>query len=313
MNASNRLLALLGVATLAGAPAHGQRQDDDAGTNAADRPISLTLGSGIEYDSNVAVLELDANSNASDNALLLDFGVGYDRPNDGPFDIQAGYDFSDLLHDELDEFDVRTHRGSSTLSYDLGRVDTGALLTYAYAELDGEEFLTLTQLSPYVSKLIGQRLFLRFAYAHTDKEFAGNPGRAATAGALSSDVYVFLDGLTTYLVIGYRYDDENAVDEELDYTGNRFRVQLTRRLDAGARELTLRASVRSETRDYENPTLSIGSPRQDDRYQLEASLDVPMTERVTARIVYSRADNRSNLPSVDFDENLFSVQFNATL
>ena len=123
---------------------------------------------------------------------------------------------------------------------------------------------------------------------------------------------MFLDGLTTYLVIGYRYDDENAVDEELDYTGNRFRVQLTRRLDA-ARELTLRASVRSETRDYENPTLSIGSPRQDDRYQLEASLDVPMTERVTARIVYSRADNHSNLPSVDFDENLFSVQFNATL
>ena len=120
MNASNPLLAVLGVATLAGAPAHGQPQDDDAGTNAADRPISLTLGSGIEYDSNVAVLELDANSNASDNALLLDFGVGYDRPNDGPFDIQAGYDFSDLLHDELDEFDVRTHRGSSTLSYDFG-------------------------------------------------------------------------------------------------------------------------------------------------------------------------------------------------
>ena len=73
---------------------------------------------------------------------LLDFGVGYDRPNDGPFDIRAGYDFSDLLHDELDEFDVRTHRGSSTLSYDLGSVDTGALLTYAYAELDGEEFLS---------------------------------------------------------------------------------------------------------------------------------------------------------------------------
>ena len=71
--------------------------------------------------------------------------------------------------------------------------------------------------------------------------------------------------------------------------------------------------MRSETRDYDNPTLSIGSPRQDDRYQLEASLDVPMTERVTARIVYSRADNHSNLPSVDFDENLFSVQFNATL
>jgi hypothetical protein len=308
MNMNNACWSILGAAVLAALPAPGHAQD-----GARARAVSFELGTGIEYDSNVAVLELDTTTNAGDRAVLFDFGVGYDKPSSSRFDLQAGYNFSQTVHDEFDAFDVRIHRGSATLSYDLDRVDTGAMFQYAHAELDGNEFLTLKQVSPYLSKLFGQRLFLRFAYAHSDKEFVGNPGRAATAGALSSDAYIFLNGLTTYLVFGYRYDDEDAVDEQFDYTGNRFRAQLSRRLTAGARELTLKTSVRLETRDYERPTISIGELRREDRYQFEASLDVPMTERVNAQIGYTYADNRSNLPTVNFDENVLSVGFSAGL
>jgi hypothetical protein len=312
MSVNNPLWSILSAATLASSPVVGQApeavQDDSD-----DRAVSFNLGTGIEYDSNVAVLDLDATSNSGDRALLFDFGVGYDKPASGRFDLQAGYDFSESVHDDLGVFDVRTHRASTTVSYDLGRLDMGASLQYAHAELDGREFLTLEQVSPYVSQLVGRRLFLRFAYAHSDKEFVANPGRAATAAGLSADAYVFIDGLTTYLVFGYRYDDEDAVDEQFDYAGDRFRIQLTRRLTTGTRELTLRTAVRAETRDYDRPTPSIGVPRRDERYQFEASLDVPMTERVTAQIGYTRADNQSNLASVDFDENVWSVEFSAAL
>jgi hypothetical protein len=153
---------------------------------------------------------------------------------------------------------------------------------------------------------------MRFAYAHSDKEFAGNAGRAAIAGQLSSDAYVFVNGLTTYLAFGYRYDDENAVDPQFDYTGDRWRAQLTRRLMAGTRELTFKTSLQLERRDYESPTLSIGAPRRDDRRQLEASIDTPVGQRAVAQIGYKYADNASNLPSVDFDEHVLAVSFNAT-
>ena len=116
---------------------------------------------------------------------------------------------------------MRIHRGSARTSYDLGRLDVGATLQHAYAELDGNEFLTLTQLSPYLSRLVGERLFLRFAYADTDKDFADNPGRDATTSSFSSDAYVFVNGLKTYLVFGHRYDDEDAASAEFDYTGHR--------------------------------------------------------------------------------------------
>jgi hypothetical protein len=300
------LLALGAVATVTPAPA----QDPTQPTN-DERPVSLTLGTGFEYDSNVAVLELDTSTNAGDRSLLLDFGVGYDKPDRGRFDLQAGYDFSQSLHDDFDSFDVRIHRGSGTLSYDLGPTDIGVTLQHAYAELDGDEFLTLQQVAPYVSRLVGRRLFLRFAYARSDKDFAGNPLRSAKADGLSADAYVFVDGLRTYLVFGYRLDDENALDAQFDYDGDVLRAQLVKRLEAHERELTLRTSLRFESRDYEAPTPSIGTPRRDDRRQLEVSLDVPIGERTTAQVVYEHADNASNLPSVDFTENVVSLKFRA--
>jgi hypothetical protein len=276
------------------------------------KPVSFEVGTGLEIDSNVAVLELDSTSNAGDTAALLDFGVGYDRPSHGAFDLKAGYDFTQSLHDDFDEFDVRIHRGSGTLSYDLGRVDVGANLQYALAELDGREFLTLAQTSPYVSTLLGKRLFLRFAYAYSDKSFAGNFTRDAISDSLSADAYVFVDGLKTYLVFGYHLDDEDALDRQLDYSGHKLNVQLSHRLKAGSREITLKTYLRHEARDYDAPTLSIGAPREDDRYQLEASAELPLTARVRARVGYKHADNRSNLPSVDFGENVYSLTFSAT-
>jgi hypothetical protein len=304
MRALRWVLAHAAAATAA----MGSAQDSTQTTNDR-RPVTVSLGTGLEYDSNVAVLELDTSTNAGDRSLLFDFGVGYDKPDDGRFDLQAGYDFSQSLHDDFDSFDVRIHRGSGTLSYDLGRVDLGATLQHAYAELDGNEFLTLQQVSPYVSKLVGRRLFLRFAYAHSDKDFAGNPTRSANAHALSADAYVFVDGLRTYFVFGYRIDDEDALDAQFDYAGAMLRAQLAKRLMAGDRELTLRTSLRFENRDYDAPTPSIGSPRRDDRRQLELSLDVPVGERTTAQVVYEHADNASNLPAVDFAEDVLALKF----
>ena len=278
-------------------------------TEEAPRAVSFEIGSGVQYDSNVAVLDLDTSANAGDAAALLELGVGYDTPRSGPVGFQAGYNFSQSLHEDFDEFDVGIHRGSASVSLDLEKLDTGAMLQYARASLDGEEFLVLTQVSPYVSKLVGQKLFLRFAYAYSDKEFATNPGRAARADSVSADTFVFLNGLETYLVLGVRYDEEDAIDGQFDYTGHKLRAQLSRRIALGARRLTLKAQLRYETRDYERPTLSIGAPRNDDRYQFEATAELPIGERVVTAIGYKYADNRSNLSSVDFEENVIAVRF----
>jgi hypothetical protein len=283
-----------------------------ASGDAADA-VSFEVGAGLEYDSNVAVLELDASTGAGDAAALLEFGVAYDRPGNAKLDFGAGYNFSETAHEDFSAFDVRIHRGSANMSYDLGRFDVGATLQYADAELDGTEFLALTQLSPYVSGLVGRRLFLRFAYLDSDKDFADNPARDAATSSLSSDAYVFINGLKTYLVFGHRYDDEDAGFDELDYTGQRFGIQLSQRFTARAREITLKTHLRSESRDYRAVTPSIGAVRRDDRLELGLLMEIPVGKRVVTRISIRRADNESNLPSVDFAETVSSIAFSAKL
>jgi hypothetical protein len=196
--------------------AAGEPVGADSGEE-SERAVTFELGSGLQYDSNVAVLELDTATNAGDAAASFNFGIGYDMPSSGRFDFRTGYNFSQTRHEDFDDFDVGIHRGSATLAWDLERLDTGASIQYAHAELDGEEFLVLEQFSPYIQQLMGERLFLRFALAHTEKTFAGNETRDAEAASLQSDAYVFLNGLTTYLVFGHRYNDEDAVDEQFDY------------------------------------------------------------------------------------------------
>src|SRR5688572_25640239 len=108
-------------------PAGGAASDDSADA------VSFEVGAGLEYDSNVAVLELDASTGAGDAAALLELAVAYDRPGDTKLDFGGGYNFSETAHEDFSAFDVRIHRGSATMSYDLGRFDVGANLQHADA------------------------------------------------------------------------------------------------------------------------------------------------------------------------------------
>lgn len=299
------------AAALALALANGSSLAADEAVQRDTRSVSFEVGTGVQYDSNVAVLDLDTSANAGDVAALLELGASYRTRQPGPVGLQVGYNYSQTMHEDFGAFDVGIHRASANLSLDLDKLDAGAMVQYAHALLDGDEFLVLTQYSPYVSKLIGSRLFLRFAYAYSDKDFATNPGRDARADSVSADSFVFLNGLDTYLVFGLRHDVEDALDAQFDYTGHRLRAQLVKRVPAGQRKLTLKAQLRYELRDYDNPTLSIGERRNDRRYQLEVTGDLPIGDRVIASMGYKRADNRSNLPAVDFDEDVLSVNFRA--
>lgn len=305
------LTAPLAMALVLSSTPSAAQDDAAASPESSTRAFSFEVETGVEYDSNVALLEVDTSTGAGDASALLNFGVGFDAPTEGAFDFEAGYNFSETAHEDFSDFDLRIHRGSSTLSYDFGRVDAGAILQYARAELDGARFMTLQQTSPYLSALIGKSAFLRFSYTRSDKEFESRPTRAAKADSWSSDLYYFLDGLRTYVLVGYRHDDEDAIDAQFDYTGDRFRARISHRFALGSRELTLKAGLRSEQRDYKGETPSIGARRRDDRLQFEASGELSLTERLTATLAYRRSNNDSNLPAVDFDEDVLSATFTA--
>ncbi len=304
--AGTAVAAMAALAFVAPALAQGQTADAEQ-----QRPVQIDLRAGVQYDSNVAILDLDASSGRSDVAAQLEFGVNYNGRPTSQLTLNGGYHLSQSLHQEFDAFDLRIHRASAGFAYDVGGFNTGLAGHHIIAELDGSEFLTMRQYSPHLSRLFGTRLFMRFAHTWSDKTFRTNPGRDATANAVSADAYVFLNGLSTYLIAGARYDDEDARAGHFDFRGDRLRLQLVHRISTATRQLTLRTQVRTERRNYRAPTPAIEEVRRDRRHRLEVLLDIPFGEQLVTRLGMTHADNRSNLPAVDFTENVVSVQLRA--
>ncbi len=324
MNIRQTLVAfVLGVALPAGAsetvttaPQQGAGNDERAGGQAAAAaaasPWSARIGLGGRYDSNVAILDIDTRAGAGDWYAQIEFGGAYTwNPDDSDSRVRVGYDLTQSLYNDFDDFNLRTHRGALDASHDLGVFTGGFLGNFVHASLDDSKFLVFRQYSPYVSRLFGSRLFLRGAYAYTEKDFAGNPLRDSDAHQFSGDAFVFLDGLNTYLVFGYRHDRESAVADWFDYVGNRYSAQLVRRIQVGERRVVTRARVRHERRSYDAPDPSIEAPRRDRRTRFEGIVEVPLGERTGLTASWEYADNDSNLPAVDFSKHVVSLMFNA--
>ena len=263
---------------------------------------------GAEYNSNVAVQELDANTGQGDWAATLNARADVSGAPMDKLKLSAGYEFSQTLHDEFDAFDITLHRLYGDASYDFSGVTAGVMVNLAQANLDGDKYLTFTQVSPYVSHQFGDGLFVRVAYAATDKSFDGRPTRDAKSDAISGDAYFFLNGTKQYVAVGGKATKEDANDNTLDYDAGSARVRYLQRFPAFDRELTFRAGVEYEKRDYDAPTPSIGAPRSDKRSGVDFSLEAPINDTLFVEASYRYGDYQSNLASADYNEQVTSVK-----
>lgn len=268
--------------------------------------FSFELRTGVEYDSNVAALEIDASSGEADLAALLGAHLGLESDPGRRLKLDAAYDFSQSMHQEFEAFDLRIHMGSAGVGYDFGPVTAGMAYQLADAALGGEEYLVLKQASPYLSRLFGKRLYFRLGWIRTDQEFTTAPARDGVAQGPNLDTFLFLDGVKRYLTFGYERTDEDAADDTFDYSGVKLKGQITHRLHWGSREMTLKAGLRHESRSYRQAGL-LEPRREDARDRLDTEAEWPLFRHALLHARYEYASNRSNLASVNFDEHVASV------
>jgi hypothetical protein len=284
-----------------------------AGENDAKTPFAVEFRAGAEYDSNVAVLELDTSTGASDMAAAIDFHAGFDKQWPRSWSFDAAYDFSQSLYQELDDYDLRIHRGSAGVGYDFGAVEPGVSYQYASAALASGENLTLSQITPHLGSLLGRRVYLRLAWDRSDKSYALDPGRDATTNAPSLEAYVFVGGVKRHLVFGYQHVTENAADDTFDYEGDKLKAQFTERFMRGSRGVTLKTGLRYESRAYRAPPLPLTPRREDQRYRFELELEGILSRHMFLRGRYEYAHNGSTEASVNFNENVASIGLGARL
>lgn len=270
--------------------------------------FSADISVGIEFDGNISVNELDSNTSEDDFAAILDVDLGYDVAIGEKTDLDFGYRFSQSLHDEFEDFDIQAHFASINLSHDFDALKAGVAYRYVDTLLDKEGLLELQQVSPYVSKFFGKRIFVRADYAYTDKKFDDGGLRSATVDTIGASVYWLINGLQTYIVVGYKYEDEDADGSQFEYQANSFRLRFAQRFALGSRYARFRLGWRYEDRDYDAITPQIGEIRDDQRHRFQAELEIPIAKRAYASIEYGYSDFSSNLPSADYDQSVASVK-----
>lgn len=301
--------AVAGLAAIASGPAAFAQPAETE--DHSDSPFSIEVSAGAQYDSNVSVSEIDNNTGADDIAAVIDADLEFETELGKNTELQLGYSFSQSIHDQFSAFDLQSHFGSADLSHDFGAFDLGAAYRLVYTRLGGEGFLLLQQFSPYFSTFFGKKLFLRADYAYTDKDFEGRFDRDAVVQSGGADFYYFLNGVRTYFVLGYRYEDEDAGAPQFDFQAHNIKARFSQRIPMGPRYAKLKLGYRYESRDYSAITPSIGVIRDDTRHRFQADLEIPFTDRFFALLEYEHAEFKSNLPSADYAQDVASLRLGA--
>jgi len=277
---------------------------------ASERGINFGVdaSAGVEYDSNAGLIELDEKSGEADSATIATAGVDMTVSTGAPVSLRFAYDYSDTAYRRFSEFDLGLHHAHAELAHNNRRFDA-AIATDRYdGVLDGDHYLTLTQYSPSVSTILGSRVYVRGSYIASVKSYDDLSARNASGGALRLDTYVLLDGMNRYLSLGWQQATEDAVDAELDFDSVRLGLGYGQKFTLPSMELTLKATMRYEQRDYRNVTESIDVRRKDTRLRSSIVAAIPFTDHIGLEGVVERTDNRSNLDSAAVGKVAYAVK-----
>ena len=268
------------------------------------------LGAVIEIggltNDNLSIDDIDLSTGNSDVAAKASVLLSYDQGIGDKLNFGVSYKGSQTLYQDFTDFDFQSHLLTAEADYKIKKYKVGVIYRNADSTLAGDDFLKLTQVSPFVSSFVGEKTFIRAAYAYSDKDFDSAENRSAREHQGRVDAYYFLNGTRQYVILGYALEHSNAQGDPFDFLSNRVRLSYVHKFKLGPKRVKLGASWSYELRDFENLTPSINAVREDDRHRGRVNLEVPINKSLYSRIEYKREMNSSNLSSADFNRNTVS-------
>ncbi|WP_300379157.1 hypothetical protein [Henriciella sp.] len=270
--------------------------------------ITFETSTGLSGDSNVGAPQLDQSTGQGDIALLLGGKIQLDVKPANKLTLRGGYEFNQTSYQDFDAFDLQTHRGFAEAEYDFSAVKAGFLANYAHARLNQEGYLDYTQISPNISRLFGNSVYLRAAFVRTEKDFKTDDSRDADENAGRLDVFFFLDDTRQYVTLGGEVGEEDAESDAFDRTNTSAKARFIQRMPLLGRDTKVRIGGEIEKRDYDAVTPSISEAREDRIVSAESDLEIPLYGPVFMDVGYEYRDRNSNLESADYDEHVGSVE-----
>jgi tetratricopeptide (TPR) repeat protein len=285
---------------------------------------SLSLGLGVQYDSNVILLGEDTPlpagiSDESDVRWVGTVQGDLKLFEAARWNGTARYQFYQSLHQDLDDFNVQNHDlGVTVVHRPPGRpyqfrFEPGI----ADAFVDGEGYV-LTRTAAVTAVFSRSRARLTdFRYRYQNRHFRDsdrfpdNDDRTGILQAASLTQYWFFSGRKGNVQAGYTYDRDSARGADWDARGHRFHLGLT--LPPLGMQPSLEADVTFRGYDHPN-SLSTETPpeeREDTIQVYTLTLQRGFTPRLSGAVQYLYNRNASNIEVYDYNRQIVSVSLTA--
>lgn len=258
------------------------------------------------YDSNVAVDDVDFSTSEGDQYRDLGLSGGIDYKTSSGFKFSLDLTASDKHYTTFDEFDGLLMFASAGVEKSVGEVTIDGSARYIDYQLDGEDFLTLEQLTAGVSWFTSKRTYVHVSAEAGSESFDVNPVRDNDEWKLGFLGYFFLNGFKQHLTLRIQYGEANADDALFDHRTRAVRLMYQREFENGA---SIGMGVRWEDRRYMagvNPL--IGSFRDDSRTRLELKGEWPLGDKGSVELKIADNDFDSNLVSAAYGQEIYQVK-----
>ncbi|AEP31119.1 surface lipoprotein assembly modifier [Brumicola nitratireducens] len=269
----------------------------------SDFSFGAELEASVGNESNVVVEEIDLSTTRGDSFFVVKAKGDIEYAFSSQHSVSAGISYTDKNYFEADRFSLQTTLSSA--GYKFKHADYTLSFDYrnASADLGGNDFLTLTHVSPAISFFLDKKNFLRLAYTNIDKELINNPTRDAQSDEIGVDYYYFWNGLSDYFISSVKLRQEDAIDPVFNFSSYQLRLAYKKRYSVSTYKLRLTVEGKYRERDFNdrlNPR--INAFRADDRATFSLSNEAEIIDDLFWHVALSYVNNDSNLASASYSE-----------
>lgn len=271
--------------------------------------FALDLAASYSWDDNVGLDELERATGESDEVTTLE---AHGSALISLFDHTTLRVSAGIVDDAYATFslvDRRTESWGLNLESQLGDTTLGVNWFDVSADLNKEQFLTYSRISPYAARFISKQWFLRGEYVYGEKEIERRPGRGADSHSVSLDSYYFIRGLKRYALLGYTYRVDDANANRYDYESHAIKVRYVHRANLGSLPVEVELETKIEERQYKAPDPAIGAEREDTRVRFSGEIRLELTEYVSVALHLKNSDYDSNLETASYNDLVVGTEF----
>lgn len=267
---------------------------------------------GFDEDSTVIIDDVDRIQNIAGFSRNFRLFGNFEYNPDEQTTFAVGYHNIVKDYHQDNDFDSRLHILSMSYSHDFEGFSAGVRSQGVRSDLASQKFLTMAQVSPYLSFFIGKQWYLNLSYRYAEKVLITSSARSGESHEVGADLYRFIQGINHYLLIDVDIKHENTNNALFHYDATQLRLGWVRKFDAWGKSQKLRLNWRYQRRKYdevEHP--DINEIRLDNRRHWEFNWELHLTTALQLNVKVHRNEQGSRLPGAIYDQTVkgLSLQY----